>query len=113
MKLSVIARGPVTSVQCEGEITQLDVTGQENPLVTLLGASCFESKVLFGMERVVFVDSAGIGWLVMSHKSFRDAGGKLVLRSLPPMVHELFRLLRLTTVLNLADSEEAGMKMLE
>src|SRR5262245_61621888 len=113
MKLNVIARGPVTTVQCEGEITQLDVAGQENPLVRLLGANCFESKVLVGMEKVAFVDSAGIGWLVMSHKSFRDAGGKLVLHSIPPMVHDIFRLLRLATVLNLADNEEAGMKLLK
>ena len=79
----------------------------ENPLEQALGRECYARKVVLSLQKSWYIDSAGVGWLVMCHKRFRDAGGCLVLHSIPPMVNHVFHLLGLTDVLNMAD-DEAG-----
>ena len=51
------------------------------------------------MEKTRFIDSSGIGWLMVSHKRFLGAGGRLVLHSVPPMIAQVLRLLNLHTIL--------------
>jgi anti-anti-sigma factor len=112
MKFSLVSPGPdVTRLECEGEITQSDLTPGKNIFTTLLGPDCFSCKVLFNMSKVTFMDSAAVGWLVMSHKSFKDAGGMLVLHSIPPFVDHVFQLLKMPKILNLAKDEKAALAL--
>jgi anti-anti-sigma factor len=109
MKLTMVAiKDGIVRVKCEGDITQADFLTEGNPFAKLLGAGSFASKVLLNMDEAAFIDSAGIGWLVMSHKSFSEGGGILVLYNIPPMVDHVFRLLHMPSVLNLAGNESAA-----
>src|SRR5262245_29563605 len=93
MKLTVLSsEGEVTRVQTEGEITLLDVQAG-NPLEKLLGESGLGGKVLLNLAGSEFIDSAGVGWLVMTHKRIREAGGVFVLHSPRPLVQHVFQLL--------------------
>jgi len=106
MKLTVAPpEDGVTRVACADDITLYDFRTGANPLEQALGADCYARKVLLSLQKSCYIDSAGVGWLVMSHKRFRDAGGCLVIHSIPPMVSHVFRLLGLCTVLNMADNE--------
>jgi anti-anti-sigma factor len=112
MKLTVLSSDSgITRVQSEGEITLLDVQTGANPLERLLGAGCFAGKVLLSLQQCEFIDSAGVGWLVMCHKHFRDAGGRFVVHSLTPMVNHVFRLLQVASVIHVADDEAGGLRL--
>jgi len=63
--------------------------------------------VLLSLEATPFVDSSGLAWLVATHRRLREAGGKLVLHSIPPGVVDLLKIMSLDQVLNLADDESA------
>src|SRR5271165_5749584 len=102
MKLTVESSdGAVIHVACADDITLFDFHAGENLLEQALGKDCYTRKVVLSLQKSCYIDSAGIGWLVMSHKRFRDAGGCLVIHSIPPMVSHVFRLLGLCTVLNM------------
>jgi anti-anti-sigma factor len=106
MRLVVQHRdGDVVHVACEEDITLYDFRTGENPLEKALGEGCFRQKVVLSLQKSCFIDSAGIGWLVMCHKRFREAGGCLVVHSIPPMVNHVFELLGLVDVLNMANDE--------
>jgi anti-sigma B factor antagonist len=106
MKLTVQSSdAEVTHVACADDITLYDFRAGEDPLVQELGAPCYRQKVLLNLQKSNYIDSAGVGWLVMCHKRFRDAGGCLVIHSVPPMISHVLRVLGLTTVLNLAEDE--------
>jgi anti-anti-sigma factor len=106
MKLVVIpTEDGITRVACADDITLYDFRTGANPLEQALGAGCYARKVLLSLQKSCYIDSAGVGWLVMSHKRFRDAGGCLVIHSIPPMVSHVFRLLGLDPVLNMAEDE--------
>jgi anti-sigma B factor antagonist len=77
-------------------------------LETLLGADCFASQVTLDLNHVDFIDSSGIGWLLGAHRRFRSAGGGLVLHSIPPVVRQTLKVLRMDEVLRLAKDESAA-----
>ncbi|HYT88793.1 MAG TPA: STAS domain-containing protein [Gemmataceae bacterium] len=113
MKLTVLSsEGGVTHVQSEGEITIVDVQKGSNPLEQVLGAGGFAGKVLLNLAGSEFIDSAGVGWLMMTHKRFRDTGGALVVHSPPPLVQHVFQLLQVGTVIPVADDEAGALRML-
>jgi anti-anti-sigma regulatory factor len=49
-----------------------------------------------------------VGWLIGLHKKFQQAGGRLILHSVPPLIDQLFRLLKLPAVLHMAGDEAAA-----
>ena len=109
MRLNLLpGEGPVTRVECADDLTLLEVHGAADPLAGLLGADCYRRNVLLSLAGALYIDSAGVGWLVMCHKHFREAGGCLVLHSLPPLACHVFGVLGLDSVLNVAADEAAA-----
>ena len=67
------------------------------------------SMVIVDLSRTDYVDSAGLGTLVLLNKEARAAGGCLVLAGLSDHVRDLLRLVRLDEVFTIAATvEEAG-----
>jgi anti-anti-sigma factor len=113
MKLSLVPSGDgLFKVACSGELTMLDVKDAD-PLEALLGADGFGRMVLMDLERTTFLDTAAVGWLIGLHKKFRQAGGRLILHSVPPLIDQMFRLLKLPAVLRVAGDEAAARALAE
>jgi len=103
--------GDVLRLQLAGNITQDDLWPFSDPLHELLGEDGYSRKVALGMGDVDFVDSSGISWLLVRHKRFRQADGKLVIHSIPATVAEVVKMLRLDLVLHLANDESAAVAL--
>jgi anti-anti-sigma factor len=108
MQLKVTSDGDPAQVQAEGHVTFLATEHEQDPLKALLGPDAFSRRILLDMSRVEFLDSCGIGWLLHCQKQFREAGGKLVMHSVPPVVMQVFRLMRLTTIFNVSSDLHAA-----
>ncbi len=95
-------------VRCKtaGNITQAAIPQGRDPLVDMLGEDVYKRKMLLSLEDSDFIDSAGVGWLIRTHKRFCEHGGTLVLHSLTPMVAQTLRVLSLHKVFCLADGPE-------
>jgi len=105
MKLTITSCGDEVHLSCEGDVTHADFVNGVNPFVELLGSGCFSKRVLVNLEKAILIDTAGIGWLVMSHKSFEEGGGILILHSIPPLVDHVFRLLNMPSILHMTGNE--------
>jgi len=102
MKFTLVSAGDgPTCVTCSGEITQFKFKPNVDPLTELLGDNSYNRRVLLDLEKTEYIDSSGIGWLLATHRRFLQAGGELILHSLPPMVHQVVQLMRLDRVLNI------------
>jgi anti-anti-sigma factor len=109
LKLTVVSDEPdLVRVQCEGEISQVKFQLNDNPLESLLGPTVYTRRFLLNLERVEFLDSSGISWLVVSHKNFQQHGGLLVLHSIPPRIHQVLQFCRMDRLLRLAEDEPAA-----
>ena len=100
--------GAVLSLLCEGPITLPQVQQGLKPLEELLGPAGYGRRVLFDLEKTNFIDSSGVSWMLVCHKSFTKAGGRIVFHSAPPLVQQTLALLRMNLVLHLAADEAAA-----
>jgi len=110
LKLVSQERG-VVRLQAGGRIVHSTLAPSPDPIGDVLGSDGFGQTVLLSLSRVSFVDSSGIGWLLGCRKRFREAGGRLVVHSVPAQVLDIIKVMRLGHVLQLADDEPAALAM--
>ena len=69
------------------------------------------ATVVVDLSRTAYVDSAGLGTLVLLNKEARAAGGCLVLAGLNDHVRDLLRLVRLDEVFTIASTVEEAARV--
>ena len=69
-------------------------------------------RIIFNLGGVTYVDSVGLGTLISSYISARNAGGNLKLLHLPVGVHQLLQITRLSTVFEIYEDLIGGSKII-
>jgi anti-anti-sigma factor len=78
----------------------------------MLGLDVYKGQILFDLSQIIYIDSSGIGWLVVTYKRFCQARGRVVFHSPSRFVRDTLDMLRLDLVLPLAVNEEGALEML-
>lgn len=110
--LKIADEAGVLYLRWDGDVGLAFAAADSDPLIPLLGPEGFRRQVLLDLERASFIDSSGIGWLVVCQKRFLDAGGRLVLYAIPPLILHPLKLMRMDKVLQLADDLPAARALL-
>lgn len=111
MQLSIQAEeDDLVHVQVTGKITQEHIGVAGDPMLDLLGADVYSRNVLLNMSEADFVDSSGVSWLLILHKHFKEAGGRLILHSVPQMIVNVFKVLNMHLVFQIADSKHDAVR---
>lgn len=109
MNLSIDSRvDDVCQLSLSGEITKTVVASHQDPFSQLLGQDELNLTILLSLEHAKYINSSGIGWLIETNKKIREAGGILVLHSLPPDIQSIFVIMRLEKVFTLAKDLECA-----
>ncbi len=109
MKLSIAqTAGDEVCVALAGHVTQRELSPLEDPLIELLGPGGYGKVVRLDMSGADYLDSSGVGWLLLCNKRMKQAGGKLLIERPHPTVQNVFRVLKLEKVLDLADAGSAS-----
>lgn len=108
MELNVLStEGDLVRMELRGNVVQTTLRSPE-PMGQLLGDGGYAKRVILGMADTSFVDSSGIGWLLSCNKRFRQSAGTLVIHSVPPIVLDMMKIMRLDQVFKIADDERAA-----
>lgn len=86
-------------------------TAAGNPLSTLVGENWASNHVVLSLDRISQLDSSAVGWLLTCHKQFTSHGGRLVLHSFPPGIQQILDLMRIGSIIPLADDESAALAL--
>ena len=114
MKLTVHSdNGEVLHLRVAGRIVMATVGDQADVIPNLLDQRGYGRRVLLDLSEAEYIDSGGVSWLVISNKRFNEAGGKLVIHSVSIVVLDIFKMMRLDRVFNLADDEPAALALLQ
>src|SRR5262249_9775030 len=109
MKLSLRSEeAGLCRIQTEGEIRLSEQPRDPRQVEELLGSDCYRRKILLDLQHTPYLDSGGVSWLVNFHKHCRQAGGILVLHSIPPSILAILKLLHMDRYLNLVEDEQAA-----
>ena len=109
MELNIVSKSDdQVHVKASGEIRQRKLPGDKEPLGELLGDDVYDKKVLLDLSEVKYVDSSGLGWLVVCQKRFKEHKGAIVLHSLPQMVSNVLKIVQLDKVFFIADDADSA-----
>jgi anti-anti-sigma factor len=109
MQLEFVSDDSVTlSLRLIGDVTQNAYGPNSEPLSDAYGPDVYQRAVLVHLGEAGFIDSRGVGWLLVCHKRFREVGGILVLHSMTPEVAQVLKILRMDLVMDLADDETSA-----
>lgn len=112
MKLSLQSEvDGAARMRLEGRVSQRDLQ-LSDPFTDTLGDEAYGRNVALDMGDVLSLDSSGVNWLLISQKKMREAGGQLVLHSLSPISLNVLKVLNLHTVFQLAETEDAAVRLL-
>jgi anti-sigma B factor antagonist len=99
----------VTLVDINGRITLGDETGKLRDTIHQLIAQG-KKKIVLNLAHVDYIDSSGVGELVSSFTTVRNAGGELKLLSLTKKVQDVLNVTKLYTVFDVKDDEFTAVK---
>jgi anti-anti-sigma factor len=103
----------ITEVSVLGYIRADDLPlSGANPLVTLLGDTWADQSMLLDLSKVSEIGSAGMGWLLLTHRAVKAKGGRLVIHSIKPMVAMQIGLMAMDRVIGIAPDRAAALKLL-
>jgi anti-anti-sigma factor len=111
LNLVSIDKDGIIRVAVDGPITYEGVLSEKNPMASLLGENWFTNRVILDLAKTHFIDSAAIGWLISTHKEFKNKGGALVVHSIRPPVRQVLDLLKVGKVMGLAENEAVAREM--
>jgi anti-anti-sigma factor len=103
--------GDTVRLETLGKVSRDGWTSNRDPLGDFFGQSIYSKGALLNLQHSHYLDSTGVEWLLSSHKRFKDAGGKLVVFGLNPVMSQILKMMRMDLVLNLAKDEAAAMEM--
>lgn len=88
----------VTTVEAEGQTAQL----------------ASSSRVVLDLSQLTYISSAGLRLLLKLGKQVKEAGGRLVVAALQPMVEEVFQMTGFDKMFEIAaDATEAERRLLQ
>ena len=109
MKLSISqSAGGEIRVVLAGPVTQRELSPLQDPLIELLGPDGYGQIVRLDLSEASYLDSSGVGWLLLCNKRMKQAGGRLLIERPHPIVQNVFRVLKLERVLEMADQASAS-----
>jgi anti-sigma B factor antagonist len=109
MTISTREVSHVTIVDINGRITLGDETGQLRDTVRQL-ITQGKKKIVLNLAHVDYIDSSGVGELVSSFTTVRNAGGELKLLALTKKVQDVLYVTKLYTVFDIKDDEFTAVK---
>jgi anti-sigma B factor antagonist len=109
MTISTREVSHVTIVDINGRITLGDETGQLRDTVRQL-ITQGKKKIVLNLANVDYIDSSGVGELVSSFTTVRNAGGELKLLALAKKVQDVLYITKLYTVFDIKDDEFTAVK---
>jgi anti-sigma B factor antagonist len=111
MSFSIATRevGHVTIVDITGRIVLGDETDALRATIRELVREG-KKKIVLNLAGVAYIDSSGVGELVSSFTTVRNAGGELKLLNLTQKVHDVLNVTKLYTVFDIKDDEFTAVK---
>ena len=99
----------VTILDITGRIVLGEEIGDLRDAVRALIAEG-KKKIILNLVGVDYIDSSGVGELVGSFTTVRNAGGELKLLNLTQKVHDVLHVTKLYTVFDIKDDEFTAVK---
>jgi len=113
VKMVSIEDDGVAVLASDQELDGLALSASDsNTFQKVLGEKWASKRVALDLGATAYIDSATIGWLLSTHKHFREGGGRLIIHGLQPSVLRVIEMMRINQVLELASDRDQALARL-
>ena len=107
LSLVAIEKEGLVKLAASGSITATNFAPDgKNPLERILGQNWATFRVMLDMRQTTYIDSSAIGWLIGSHKAFKQQGGAMILHDVPASIRQMLDLLHVGKIVPIAKSAQ-------
>ena len=110
MEITQKEENGIVSVEIKGRLDADSSAEAENVVKDALGGET--KRLLFNLEGLEYLSSAGLRVLLSAAKEMRRRDGKIVLCALNEFVKEIFEVSGFQSLIPIADSVESGIEVL-
>jgi anti-sigma B factor antagonist len=110
VEVQLTSRGDVAVLAIKGRLDAVRVGAVREEIAGLPGKG--HPRVVLDLAELDWIDSSGVGALVVLYKNARAKGGEVKVANLQRQPREIFRLLRLETAFEVLDSVDAAVAKL-
>ena len=105
MEVQIFEGSEIVTLAVQGEIEVYSL-----PQFSKLAEAQFggAKKVMLDLEKLDYIDSSGLGYIVTLHERLANNGQELVLSNLQAHVNRVFKITRLDRILNIVSGEPVG-----
>lgn len=108
MEMTEQKKGTVVLLGLKGRLDASTAGKLEEKLLALIDGG--EKQILFNLEHLDYISSAGLRVLLMAAKKLKVANGKIVLASLKDQIREVFEIAGFSAIFPIFDSEDAALR---
>lgn len=91
------------------EIEHLDALNSDETKKKMIAAVSGSDKVVLNFKNISFIDSSGLGVILSLFRKIKENDGSLVICSVKDSVKVLFKLVRLSHMIQIYESEEEAL----
>lgn len=108
MECIVEHKGVLAVVQCSGSLDASTVAQFKEMIYPVVQAGAH--RVILDAQRLLFIDSVGLGMLISLARKLREKGGEVKIASPSADVRSIFDITRLTRLFDLCESTDDAKK---
>ena len=108
MSFKIVQRGDISVVKLTGEVDASNAMDLRKSLQRLIDSS--HTKILVDLKDVNYIDSTGLGILVMAYKLARGRNGSIKFSNVSPHISKLFELTNVNKLFEIYQSVEVAEK---
>ena len=94
------------------ETEHLDALNSEEIKKLLIDGAAGAEKVVLNMGKIIFVDSSGLGVILTVFRHIKENNGKMLICSVNASVKILFKLVRLSHMIEVVESESEALEQI-
>ena len=108
MEITERKKGTVVLLTLIGRLDASTSPKLEERMLALIDGG--EKQILFNLEQLDYISSAGLRVLLMAAKKLKGVNGKIVLASLKDQIREVFEIAGFSAIFPIFDNEDNALK---
>ena len=99
-------------MRLNGDLDQASIDSLKRRSIDIID-KYYIRNIVFNLEKVSFMDSSGIGYIIGRYTQVKNRRGRIIVCSMNSLIERIFNLSGLKRICSIVENEEQATKLLE
>ena len=112
MNVQMTIKGGTLVMRLNGDLDQASIDSLKRRSIDIID-KYYIRNIVFNLEKVSFMDSSGIGYIIGRYTQVKNRRGRIIVCSMNSLIERIFNLSGLKRICSIVENEEQATKLLE